>query len=67
MSHRRSEPAGSLRLAGRVVDATGQGVASARVWIDSLPVHTVTSDRDGMFELESLLSRSYEVRAQAGS
>lgn len=66
MSHRPSEPAGNLRLAGRVVDADGQGVAGAVVGIDSLPARTVTSARDGAFEIENLVSRTYEVCAQAG-
>jgi uncharacterized GH25 family protein len=66
ISHRPSEPAGNLRLAGRVVNADGQGVAGALVRIDSLPARTVTSARDGAFEIENLVSRTYEVRALAG-
>ncbi|HLL23755.1 MAG TPA: hypothetical protein VK427_16565 [Kofleriaceae bacterium] len=34
--------------------------------IDSLPARTVTSARDGTFEIENLVGRTYEVRAQAG-
>ena len=66
MPHRPSEPSGNLRLVGRVVGADGQGVAGALVRIDSLPARTTTSARDGAFEIENLVSRSYEVRAQTG-
>ncbi len=52
-----------MRLTGQTVDAAGRGVANASVWIDS---QAVTSDHDGRFALETLIGRSYEVRAQAG-
>jgi uncharacterized GH25 family protein len=48
------------------VGADNQGVAGARVWIDSLPARTVTSARDGTFEIDHLVARTYDVRAGAG-
>lgn len=65
MSSRNSEPAGSLRLAGRVVGPDGQAVEGAHVWINSLPQRSTTSASNGTFEFEDLLGRTYEVRAQA--
>ncbi|MDB4953057.1 MAG: hypothetical protein JWO36_626 [Myxococcales bacterium] len=66
MPAHNSEPAGSLRLAGRVVGPDAQVIAGAQVWIDSLPPRTTMSASDGAFEFEGLLSRTYEVRALAG-
>ena len=66
MPNRNSEPAGSLHLAGHVVGPSGQKIAGARVWIDSLPPRATTSARDGAFEFENLIGRTYEVRALAG-
>lgn len=63
MSSRRAEPAGRLRLEGRVVDAAGSGISGAKVWIDE---QAVTSERDGAFVFDRLVRRSYEVRAVAG-
>jgi uncharacterized GH25 family protein len=65
MSIRTPEPAGSLRLQGRVVGPDGKAVEGAHVWINALPVRSTKSASDGTFEFEDLLARTYEVRAQA--
>lgn len=66
MQNQKAEPVGSLRLAGRVVGCDGQGIAGARVWINSLPQRTATSGADGAFEIDGLVNRTYEVRAKSG-
>jgi uncharacterized GH25 family protein len=66
MSKRDPEPAGSFRIAGRVVGPNGVTVAGADVSIDSIPRREAVSSADGTFVFEKLISRSYEIRAKAG-
>jgi uncharacterized GH25 family protein len=66
MSDRESEPRGTFRIAGRVVRQNGLGVAGADVFIDSVPRRKATTDADGAFAFENLLSRTYEIRATSG-
>lgn len=58
-----ADPVGSLRLEGQVIDASDQPVAGARVTINALPARTLTTEADGSFVFEELLSRRYQVTA----
>lgn len=61
------EPVGELRLAGQVLDALGQPVAGAAVWLGSTPPRHTESGADGSFAFEGLVWRSYAVAAHAPS
>lgn len=61
-----SEPTGTLRIAGRVVSQNGQPVADADVTLIRFLGAPLRATRMGFFFFDSLLSRSYEIRARAG-
>jgi hypothetical protein len=60
------DPAGDLRLEGRVVDASGAGVA-ATVWLDSDPQRSVATEGDGSFAFDRIVGREYRLSAIAGN
>jgi hypothetical protein len=60
---RRTEPVGTLRLEGQVIDEQEQPVASADVIVTPGDVR-VTSSSDGSFVVEGLTSRQYRVSAR---
>ena len=62
-----SDPIGSLRLEGQVVDANDQPVSGARVMIDSLPAQTATTEADGSFAFDELQGRHYRVVATSSA
>jgi protocatechuate 3,4-dioxygenase beta subunit len=61
------DPAGSLRLEGRVEDADGNSVGGATVSISTVPPRQVTTEADGSFAFTSLLPRTYAVDARQGN
>lgn len=58
------DPEGPLRLEGQVVDADGKGVAGADVALGSVPTRRATTDDDGTFVFDKLVSRTYALVAQ---
>jgi protocatechuate 3,4-dioxygenase beta subunit len=58
---------GPLRLEGQVVDADGQGVGGAAVWLSSVPPRTTTTEDDGSFAFDKLVGRQYALGAAAGT
>ncbi len=50
------------RIGGSVVDATGSGVADARITVRDHAAETVVTDRDGKFELRIGASRDQKIR-----
>lgn len=58
------DPEGPLRLEGQVVDASGKGVAGAEVALGSVPPRNATTDEDGTFVFDKLVSRTYALVAQ---
>ncbi len=58
---------GPLRLEGQVVDADGNGVGGAEVWLGSVPPRTAKTEGDGTFGFDKLVSRSYRLTARHGS
>ena len=63
---RDDDPVGPLRLEGLVLDADEHGVAGARVAIDSTPPRIVTTETDGSFAIDGLITRDYRVEAHDG-
>jgi uncharacterized GH25 family protein len=60
------DPEGPLRLEGQVVDADGEGVGDAEVWLSSVPPRSATTEGDGTFAFDKLVGREYSVSARAG-
>lgn len=58
------DPAGDLRLEGRVEDADGNPVGDALVALSSRPPRTVKTEADGSFAFTGLLPRTYTVAAR---
>ncbi|HEY4178481.1 MAG TPA: carboxypeptidase-like regulatory domain-containing protein [Kofleriaceae bacterium] len=56
---------GPLRLEGQVVDASGDGVKGAKVYLDSVPGRTATTEDDGSFSFDKLIGRTYSVAAES--
>jgi len=61
-----ADPEGPLRLEGQVVGPDGKGVGGAVVWLGSVPPRSTTSEDDGTFNFDKLVSRSYTLTAEAG-
>jgi hypothetical protein len=59
--------AGSLRLQGLVIDPQELPVADATVLLDSNPVRTARTEKDGTFVFTGLSPRAYQLEAQQGS
>tara|TARA_R110002096_G_scaffold292224_1_gene486478 strand:- start:9989 stop:12721 length:2733 start_codon:yes stop_codon:yes gene_type:complete len=62
---RDDDPIGDLRLEGQAVDEDGNGVSGAIVILGSAPPQTTTSEQDGSFAFENLVSRRYPVHARS--
>jgi uncharacterized GH25 family protein len=60
------DPEGPLRLEGQVVDAEGDGVGGATVWLSSVPPRSATSEGDGTFAFDKVVGREYSVSATEG-
>lgn len=56
---------GTLRLEGRVIDDTEDGVAGAIVTVSSNPPRTATTEEDGSFFFDKLVGRSYRLVARS--
>ncbi len=54
---------GPLVLEGQVVDAAGNGVAGAEVWLASVPKRSTKTEDDGTFSFDKLVARTYELAA----
>src|SRR5258707_1075722 len=59
------DPKGALRLEGQVVDADDHPVGGATVVLSSNPPRTATSEADGGFAFDTLVSRPYTLVARA--
>ncbi len=59
------DPEGGLRLEGQVITADELPVAGALVAIDSRPPRVVTTEEDGSFAFDKLVSRNYDLVARA--
>lgn len=62
---RDDDPIGDIRLEGQAVDENGAGVAGAIVVLGSAPPQTTTTEEDGSFAFENLVSRRYPVHARS--
>lgn len=60
------DPVGALPLEGQVLDDQDQPVAGAEVVLASTPRRTTTSEDDGTFVFDKLVSRTYALSARAG-
>lgn len=60
------DPEGHILLQGQVQGADGKGIGGAKVWIDSVPPRTTTSEEDGSFEFDKLVGRTYHLGAASG-
>jgi protocatechuate 3,4-dioxygenase beta subunit len=58
------DPEGPLRLEGQVVGPDGKGIGGAEVALGSVPARKVTTDDDGTFVFDKLVSRTYALVAQ---
>ncbi len=56
---------GTLRLEGQVIDGSEDPVGGATVRIDTNPSRTATTEQDGTFYFDKLVSRRYELVAQS--
>jgi protocatechuate 3,4-dioxygenase beta subunit len=61
------DAAGTLRLQGLVIDPQELPVADATVLLDSSPVRTVRTEKDGTFTFTGLSPRAYQLEARQGS
>ena len=61
-----SDPGGTLRLEGQVIDAREAPVAGAVVALGTSPPRTATTDVGGSFHFDRLLARSYVLVAHQG-
>lgn len=62
-----ADRAGSLRLQGLVLDPQELPVAGATVLLDSNPVRTARTEKDGTFVFTGLSPRAYQLEALQGS
>lgn len=62
---RDDDPIGDIRLEGQAIDEDGNGVAGAIVVLGSAPPKTTTTEEDGSFVFEKLVSRRYPVHARS--
>lgn len=58
---------GTLVLDGQVIDAAGKGVGGAQVFLGSVPERSTTSNDDGTFTFDKLVSRTYALQARSGT
>ena len=58
---------GPLRLEGQVVDADGQGVGGADVWLGTVPPRQAKTEGDGSFSFDKLVGRAYRLTARSGN
>jgi len=61
-----NDPVGDLRLEGQVLGPDDQPVAGALVALGSVPPRTATSEKDGSFEFDKLIGRTYALTARSG-
>lgn len=61
-----TDPKGTLRLEGQVIDEHDAPVGGASVAIDANPPIVVKSEADGSFVFEGLIRRDYRIEATAG-
>ena len=61
-----NDPAGDLRLEGQVLGPDDDPVGGALVILGSVPPRTATSEKDGSFEFDKLIGRTYALSARAG-
>jgi protocatechuate 3,4-dioxygenase beta subunit len=61
-----ADPEGPLQLEGQVLGPDGKPVGGAEVWLGSVPPRSATSEDDGSFTFDKLVSRTYALTAQSG-
>jgi uncharacterized GH25 family protein len=61
-----NDPVGDLRLEGQVLGPDDQPVGGALVMLGSVPPRTATSEKDGSFEFDKLVGRTYALSARSG-
>src|SRR4029078_9754347 len=61
-----NDPVGDLRLEGQVLGPDDQPVAGAVVALGSVPPRTAKSEKDGSFEFDKLVGRTYALTARSG-
>ncbi|HEU5058485.1 MAG TPA: carboxypeptidase-like regulatory domain-containing protein, partial [Kofleriaceae bacterium] len=61
-----NDPAGDLRLEGQVLGPDDEPVGGALVLLGSVPPRTATSEKDGSFEFDKLIGRTYALSARSG-
>ncbi|MCX5742228.1 MAG: carboxypeptidase-like regulatory domain-containing protein [Proteobacteria bacterium] len=57
---------GALVLEGQVVDAHGDGVGDAEVWLASVPPRKTTTEANGTFSFDKLVGRTFALVASHG-
>src|SRR5690606_17913359 len=62
-AQRETDPAGTLRLEGQVIDASELGVAGAQVALSSMPPRFVETEEDGSFVFEGLAQQEFRLEA----
>ena len=60
------DPEGPMRVEGQVLDDHDQPIGKATVTLSSIPAREVTTEADGSFAFDKLVTRSYAVSARAG-
>ena len=63
---RDDDPAGTLLIAGHVLDDHDAPVAHARVAIDANPPREIETEADGAFAFDGLIGRDYRIEATVG-